>query len=95
MWKLGEIETALMRCEGVAAAVVFVREDRPGEKRLTGYVVANSEAKLDSAELRDRLMKTIPGHMVPTAFVALDKLPVTATGKLDRKALPAPDFSPL
>jgi amino acid adenylation domain-containing protein/non-ribosomal peptide synthase protein (TIGR01720 family) len=92
--ELGEIETALMSCDGVASAVVIVREDRPGEKRLTGYVVANSEVKLDPAELRDRLMKTIPSHMVPTAFVALDKLPVTATGKLDRKALPAPDFSP-
>ena len=92
--ELGEIEKALMRCDGVAAAVVIVREDPPGEKRLAGYLVANSEVKLDSAELRDRLMKTLPGHMVPTAFMVLDKLPVTATGKLDRKALPAPDFSP-
>ncbi|HZD08569.1 MAG TPA: amino acid adenylation domain-containing protein, partial [Candidatus Limnocylindrales bacterium] len=50
--ELGEIETALMSCDGVASAVVIVREDRPGEKRLTGYVVANSEVKLDPAELR-------------------------------------------
>lgn len=92
--ELGEIESALTRCDGVAQAVVMVREDRPGERRLAGYLVANPGATLNTAELRDSLAKTLPDYMVPSALVVLDKLPVTSNGKLDRKALPAPDFSP-
>src|SRR5579864_3370205 len=92
--ELGEVEAALSRCDGVAQAVVIVREDRPGEKRLAGYLVANPEMELHSVEIRERLAKTLPEYMVPSALVVLDKFPVTTSGKLDRKALPTPDFSP-
>ena len=91
--ELGEIEAALRRCEGVALAVVVVREDRPGDRRLAGYVVASPETKLNTAALRDRLAQSLPDYMVPPALMVLDALPITSSGKLDRKALPAPDFS--
>ena len=92
--ELGEIEAALRRCEGVARAVVIVREDRKGDRRLAGYVVANPGVKLDPAELRQRVAQSLPDYMVPSALMVLDALPITASGKLDRNALPVPDFSP-
>jgi amino acid adenylation domain-containing protein len=85
--ELGEIEGALRRSEGVADCVVVVREDVPGEKRLVAYVVGEVEAGV----LRDRLRGELPEHMVPAAFVPLERLPLTPNGKLDRKALPAPE----
>jgi amino acid adenylation domain-containing protein len=86
----GEIEGALRRSEGVADCVVVAREDVPGEKRLVAYVVGEVEAGV----LRENLRRELPEHMVPAAFVALERLPLTPNGKLDRKALPAPDFAP-
>ncbi|WP_337824960.1 non-ribosomal peptide synthase/polyketide synthase [Amycolatopsis sp. A1MSW2902] len=82
----GEVEAALARHPDVAQAAVLVREDQPGAKRLVAYVVsaAGEEA------LREFLARSLPDYLVPSVFVALDRLPVSANGKLDRRALPAP-----
>ncbi|WP_327091142.1 amino acid adenylation domain-containing protein [Nonomuraea sp. NBC_01738] len=87
--ELGEIESALRDQPGVRDAVVLVREDVPGDKRLVGYLAVDTEP--DLAQLRVELRKRLPDHMVPTAFVTMDRFPSTTNGKLDRKALPAPE----
>ncbi|MEU8827139.1 non-ribosomal peptide synthase/polyketide synthase [Streptomyces sp. NPDC048636] len=87
----GEIEAALTGHPGVADAVVTVREDQPGVRRLVAYTVAaEASARPSATELRETLGRTLPAHMVPAAYVPLDTLPLTANGKLDRAALPAP-----
>ncbi|BAJ33294.1 MULTISPECIES: non-ribosomal peptide synthetase [Kitasatospora] len=83
----GEVEAALTALPGVAAACVLVREDRPGDRRLVAYTVGGGGPE----ELRARLAQTLPDHLVPAAFVALAALPVTPNGKVDRRALPAPE----
>ncbi|MDP0398344.1 non-ribosomal peptide synthetase [Tsukamurella strandjordii] len=83
--ELGEIETALARQHGVRAAAVLVHEDR-----LVGYLVRNDGAEPDPEAIRTALGTELPDHMVPTAYVVLDRLPLGPTGKLDRAALPAP-----
>ncbi|MFD7734054.1 amino acid adenylation domain-containing protein, partial [Kitasatospora phosalacinea] len=82
----GEVEAALTALDGVAAACVLVREDRPGDRRLVAYTVGGEEPDV----LRARLAEVLPEHSVPAAFVRLDALPVTPNGKVDRRALPAP-----
>jgi amino acid adenylation domain-containing protein len=89
--ELGEIEEVLNQHPGVQTSVVVVREDTPGDKRLTAYVVGRNGA-LNPSELRESLRAKLPDYMVPAAFVALEVLPMTPNGKVDRKALPRPDL---
>ncbi|OLT26389.1 hypothetical protein BJF79_43555 [Actinomadura sp. CNU-125] len=91
----GEIETALVRHPAVGQAVVVPREDLPGNPRLVVYVVpaAGAAGTLDPDELRRFAGETLPAYMVPAAVVPLDALPLNPSGKLDRAALPAPDFA--
>jgi nonribosomal peptide synthetase CepB len=89
----GEVAAAVEALPGVAQAVVTVREDRPGERRLAGYAVPAAGAELDGAELRGLLTGLLPEYMVPASVAVLPRLPVTINGKVDYAALPAPDFA--
>ncbi|WP_155373909.1 non-ribosomal peptide synthetase [Catellatospora vulcania] len=93
--ELGEVESVLLQHDSVGQAVAVARQDRPGDTRLVGYVVARDGRAADPAELRAHAQGFLPEHMVPAAVVVLDRLPVTTSGKLDRAALPAPDFTAL
>nr|WP_276327173.1 amino acid adenylation domain-containing protein [Mycobacterium europaeum] len=87
--EVGEVRSALAALDGVEDAVVIVREDRPGDKRLVGYLTGTA----DPAEVRTALAQRLPGYMVPAAIVALESLPMTLNGKLDTRALPAPEYT--
>jgi amino acid adenylation domain-containing protein len=87
--ELGEIEAKLVEREGIDSCVVLVREDTPGERRLVGYIIPAPGADLKAVALREFLRAKLPEYMVPSAFVFLEAFPLTANGKLDRKALPA------
>ena len=86
--ELGEVQAALAGLDGVGQAVVIAREDRPGDKRLVGYVTGTAEP----AEIHAALGERLPVYMVPAAVVVMDALPLTVNGKLDTRALPAPEY---
>ncbi|MGG4268475.1 condensation domain-containing protein, partial [Peribacillus simplex] len=85
--ELGEIEATLQEHLSVKEAVVMVREDQPGDKRLVAYVVGEGRKE----EWREYLKAQLPSHMVPAYFVEMEELPLTINGKIDRKTLPVPD----
>jgi acyl carrier protein len=103
--ELGEIEAALQEYEGVRQAVVIVREDEPGDKRLVAYVVPEREGEesdngsnngsgregLRISGLREHLLGKLPEYMVPGAYVEMEELPLNHNGKVDRNKLPQPD----
>jgi len=90
--ELGEIETVLNEMDGVTQAAVVLREDRPGDQRLVAYLVVEEGAAADPDTLRRALAARLPEYMIPSAFVALEEMPVSDNGKLDRRALPVPDL---
>nr|WP_233466978.1 non-ribosomal peptide synthetase [Dolichospermum flos-aquae] len=98
--ELGEIEAVLSQHEDVQISCVIVSEDTPGEtctegsrsKQLVAYIVPEKNVTLTTSELRQFLGNKLPGYMVPQAFVILESLPITPNGKIDRRALPAPDL---
>jgi amino acid adenylation domain-containing protein len=89
--ELGEIEAALRAQSGVADAVASVREAATGDKQLLAYLVGTGAPQPDAASLRARLAQVLPDYMLPQWYLWLDRLPLTASGKVDRQALPAPD----
>ena len=89
--ELGEIEVAIGALEGVKEVVVMAREDEPGEKRLVAYVVSEGVLDQSTAEVQTQLKQRLPEYMIPAVVVAMEALPLTANGKVDRRALPAPD----
>ena len=88
--ELAEIEHAMTRIDAVAAAAATVREDRPGLKRLVGYIVPKPGMACDFRSLKEELSRHLPEYMIPAAIVQLDRLPLTPSGKIDRRSLPTP-----
>ncbi|MFD8799309.1 amino acid adenylation domain-containing protein [Streptomyces atroolivaceus] len=89
--ELGEVEGLLACCDGVADSFAVVREDTPGDRRLVAYVVPAGGARPEPGDLARAVGRSLPAYMVPSAFVLLDALPLTVNGKVDRRALPAPE----
>ena len=90
--ELGEVRAALAGCDGVKQAAVIAREDRPGDKRLVGYITESTTGTADPTEIRAALADRLPAYMVPVAVVVMAALPMTVNGKLDTRALPAPEY---
>ncbi len=88
--ELGEIENVFCNFEQISDAAVLLREDEPGQKYLAAYIVKNTEAELERSALQSFLKEHLPEYMVPPVFVELDVFPLTPSGKVNRKALPAP-----
>ncbi|MBW4560438.1 MAG: amino acid adenylation domain-containing protein [Mojavia pulchra JT2-VF2] len=93
--ELGEIEATLSQHPIVEQTAVTVREDVPGDKRLVAYIVPSSQPTPTINEWRSFLKQTLPDYMIPSSFVILKDLPLTPNGKVDRRVLPAPEFSRL
>lgn len=92
--ELGEIESALATHKAMDQAVVMLREDVPGDKRLVAYVIPSNGSVPTNNELRSYLLEKLPDYMVPSAYISLPSFPLTLNGKIDRRALPVPDWSP-
>ncbi|GER90193.1 hypothetical protein KDW_43550 [Dictyobacter vulcani] len=93
--ELGEIEGQITQHPDIQECIVIAREDTPGNKRLVAYVVLQPEVSTTGSDIRAYLQERLPEYMVPVAFILLEKLPLNANGKIDRRALPAPDQSHL
>lgn len=91
--ELGEVQACLADHPEVDTAVIVVHESAPGDRQLVAYVVPSPGAVITPGELRAHASDRLPGYMVPSLFISLDKLPLTVNGKIDRRALPAPDRS--
>jgi acyl carrier protein len=91
--ELGEIESILNEHAEILQSVVLAREDTPGDKRLVAYVVPSDRTATTAHDLRAHLKEKLPDYMVPSAFVFLNAMPLTPNGKIDRRALAAPDWS--
>jgi amino acid adenylation domain-containing protein len=89
--ELGEIEAALNLNPDIREAVVIVREDVPGDRRLVAYFTPSNSARRSGMDLRDALRSSLPDYMLPSSFVQMEHLPLSPAGKLDRNALPAPE----
>ncbi len=89
--ELGEIESLLSQHPGVRETVVVAQKQEQGNQQLIAYVVANTQSAPNISELRSFLKEKLPDHMLPSAFVMLESLPLTPSGKVDRQALPVPD----
>jgi len=89
--ELGEVEAVLRRAPGVSEAVAVTREDEAGDKRLVAYVVVEEGAAPTASALREYMRERVPEYMIPSAFAALDSLPLTSNGKVDKRALPEPE----
>ncbi|MCR4373197.1 amino acid adenylation domain-containing protein, partial [Bacillus amyloliquefaciens] len=91
----GEIESTLMELEGVSGAAVVVRQDKQGEKYLCAYVVVHTEIEeLDEDTIKSELRKKLPDYMVPVYIIRIDQIPLSHNGKLDKAALPEPEYKP-
>ncbi|MBS1821267.1 MAG: amino acid adenylation domain-containing protein [Acidobacteria bacterium] len=93
--ELGEIESILSTHPALDQAVVLLREDVPGDKRLVAYIIPRHDTAPDAGDLRSYLLGRLPDYMVPAAFISLPSFALTANGKIDRKALPAPSWTSL
>ena len=91
--ELGEVESTLSQYPTVQQCVVTARVDIEGDKRLVAYIVSNQQQKPTTDELRCFLKQRLPDYIVPSAFVFLDTIPLTPNGKIEKRALPAPDVS--
>lgn len=93
--ELGEISAVLEQHPGVHQAVTIVREDQPGDQRITAYFIPNAALSPSISELRSHLQQLLPDYMIPSYFVEMESFPLTASGKTDRKLLPSPTLSRL
>ncbi|MGA9770376.1 MAG: amino acid adenylation domain-containing protein [Blastocatellia bacterium] len=91
--ELGEIEHVMAQHPGLQNVLAIVREDSPGNRRLVAYIVPAEGSQVSAGDLRDFIKLKLPDYMVPSAFVVLDAMPITPNGKVDRKALPAPEHN--
>lgn len=91
--EIGEIENVISSIREVKEVTVIVREDNPNDKRLVAYVVPEKNVTLEISDLKERLKSALPDYMIPSAFVLMEKIPLTANGKIDRKALPVPEVN--
>ncbi|MGD9488072.1 MAG: amino acid adenylation domain-containing protein [Calditrichaceae bacterium] len=90
--ELGEIESLLRKVPGVTDSAVIVREDSPGDKRLTAYIIIKDNSDISTQQIRNALKNDLPEFMIPGALIRLEKFPLLPNGKVNRKALPSPEL---